>query len=839
MHEFRITNGWERIVNQTRSRRQYTKLMTAGTAVLLLCAAAPPAHAQPQERVSPSGTVRIAQADAMVFDIAPQPLRSALIAFAEQSGWQLFYSAQAAEGIQSNGISGSVAPEAALKELLANTGLDFHVTEPRTVTLVLSPPAALPAQTLPHSHVPTPDAASPDRMATGPAQKPIKVPEVIVKDVRDREQEQNLPSQEQVKEIAGAVNVVTREEIQRARPKNADEMLRRIPGVNVLDEYGQGLRPNIGIRGMDPRRSKNILLLLDGTPIQPALFGDASTYYMVPIERIDHIEVIKGGATVLYSPNTQGGLINFIRKPIPTTPTFSTTNTFGSFNLIQSDSQYGGYFGTLGAQLGYVRRQSDGFRDRSVSQLDDFNMRFEAHPDDRTRINTNISWYQETTQTPGSITPAQYQRDRTLAGKPLDEFKGNRGAIDVTASREIDTQNLARILVYGNVFERNWYVQDQAANGTLLSTSTNFLRKFNVFGVVPQHEFKFSLFGLDHKLTSGLRYHSERLSDITGIGTAGSKIVRTANNADLESIAYAAYTEASIQLTKSLTLTPGIRWEQVNQSREAMNAIPPAAGPNFRNTASTQGLIYGTGLKYQLNADSMLFGHVHTTFRPPTFANAVDPTSGTDQDLSEERGLSSDIGIRSILTPGLSTELAVFRVDFSNQIVREGSRFVNAGRTRQEGIEGTVNIEWGQFVRPLQGFATRGSITLLRPKSLSGATDGKDLPYAPRTTFYGLMGYYHPTGASIEVDAMFIAQQYTDVSNTQAENALGTTGAIPSYTIWNLRLNYAPPKARWAVFAGVRNLSDESFIAQRTTGSFIGIQPGEIRNFYGGVSIRF
>ncbi|MBK9113968.1 MAG: hypothetical protein IPM88_20630 [Nitrospira sp.] len=39
--------------------------------------------------------------------------------------------------------------------------------------------------------------------------------------------------------------------------------------------------------------------MLDDIPIQPALFGDASTYYMVPIERIDHIEVIKGGATVL------------------------------------------------------------------------------------------------------------------------------------------------------------------------------------------------------------------------------------------------------------------------------------------------------------------------------------------------------------------------------------------------------------------------------------------------------------------------------------------------------------------------------------------------------------
>lgn len=671
--------------------------------------------------------------------------------------------------------------------------------------------------------------------AESPKPKPVKIPEVVVKDVHER----NEPDQEQVKDIAGAVNVVTREEIQRARPKNADEMLRRVPGVNVLDEYGQGLRPNIGIRGMDPRRSKNILLLLDDIPIQPALFGDASTYYMVPIERIDHIEVIKGGATVLYSPNTQGGMINFITKRIPTTPTFSTTNTFGSFNLFQSDTQYGGYFGNFGAQLGYLRRQSDGFRQRSASQLDDFTMRFEANPDDRTRITSNISWYDETTQTPGSITPTQYRNDRTLAGKPQDEFKGQRGAIDVTASREIDAHNTAKIIVYGNVFERNWYIQDQNASGTLLSTSTNFLRKFNVFGVMPQHQFSFSLFGLDQKITSGVRYHAERLTDTTGIGTAGSKISRTTNNADLESVAYAAYTETAIRLTEALTISPGIRWEQVNQSRETMNAIPPAALPNFKSYKTTQSLIYGTGVKYQLTPDSMLFGHVHTTFRPPTFANAVDPTSGTTQDLSAERALSSDIGVRSVIVPGVSAEVAVFRTEFSNQIVQQGSQFVNAGKTLQEGIESSLSLDWGEIVRPLQGFVTRANVTLLRPKSLFDATDGKDLPYAPRMTFYGLVGYYHPTGASIEADALFVAQQFTDGVNTQTENALGTTGAIPSYTIWNLRLNYAPPKARWAVFAGVRNLTDESFIAQRTTGSFIGIQPGEIRNFYGGVSWRF
>ena len=263
--------------------------------------------------------------------------------------------------------------------------------------------------------------------ADQPKPKPVKIPEMVVKDVHER----NEPDQEAVKEIAGAVNVVTREEIQRARPKNADEMLRRVPGVNVLDRYGQGLRPNIGIRGMDPRRSRNILLLLDNIPIQRALFGDASTCYMVPIERIDHIEVIKGGATVLYSPNTQGGMINFIQKRIPTTPTFSTTNTFGSFNLFQSDTQYGGYFRKFRGAIGICPTPVGRVRDRSKSQLDDFTMRFKADPDNRIRITTNISWYDETTQTPGSLTPTQYRNDRTLAGKPLDEFKEQQGAINV------------------------------------------------------------------------------------------------------------------------------------------------------------------------------------------------------------------------------------------------------------------------------------------------------------------------------------------------------------------------------------------------------------------------
>ncbi|MCS6317715.1 MAG: TonB-dependent receptor plug domain-containing protein, partial [Nitrospira sp.] len=263
------------------------------------------------------------------YQIAPQSLNTALRDFALTSGLQVSFPDDVAVGRTSREVAGAYTPEEALSELLAGSGLSFRFTSVDTVTLERAHPSGKSQAPAGEEHQAAPAAGSTRSTASSSGVKPVVVPEIVVKDVHDR----NEPDQEQVKEIAGTVNVVTREEIQRARPKNADEMLRRVPGVNVLDEYGQGLRPNIGIRGMDPRRSKNILLMLDDIPIQPALFGDASTYYMVPIERIDHIEVIKGGATVLYSPNTQGGLINFIQKRIPTKPTFSTTNTFGSFNL--------------------------------------------------------------------------------------------------------------------------------------------------------------------------------------------------------------------------------------------------------------------------------------------------------------------------------------------------------------------------------------------------------------------------------------------------------------------------------------------------------------------------
>jgi Fe(3+) dicitrate transport protein len=57
---------------------------------------------------------------------------------------------------------------------------------------------------------------------------------------------------EALEHIPGSGRVVTQKEIWENHRMTVNEALREVPGVNVRDEAGLGLRPNIGIRGLDP-----------------------------------------------------------------------------------------------------------------------------------------------------------------------------------------------------------------------------------------------------------------------------------------------------------------------------------------------------------------------------------------------------------------------------------------------------------------------------------------------------------------------------------------------------------------------------------------------------------
>jgi Fe(3+) dicitrate transport protein len=106
--------------------------------------------------------------------------------------------------------------------------------------------------------------------------------------------------------------------------------LRKVAGIQVRDEEGFALRPNISIRGLNPTRSSKVLLLEDGIPLTYAPYGDNASYYHPPIDRFESIEVLKGSGQILYGPVTVGGVINYVTPNPPQRPSGHLTLTGGN-----------------------------------------------------------------------------------------------------------------------------------------------------------------------------------------------------------------------------------------------------------------------------------------------------------------------------------------------------------------------------------------------------------------------------------------------------------------------------------------------------------------------------
>src|ERR1019366_6878576 len=91
---------------------------------------------------------------------------------------------------------------------------------------------------------------------------------------------------------------------------NAGEALSHEAGV-LLQPRGAAIYPlNARIQGAS---SNQTLVLLDGRPMTGAALG-AADLSEIPIEQIDHLEIVRGGQSALYGPNAMGGVINVISK---------------------------------------------------------------------------------------------------------------------------------------------------------------------------------------------------------------------------------------------------------------------------------------------------------------------------------------------------------------------------------------------------------------------------------------------------------------------------------------------------------------------------------------------
>lgn len=97
--------------------------------------------------------------------------------------------------------------------------------------------------------------------------------------------------------------------IEERQPRNVNEAFTRVPGMVVINDDAAAHHGGLLARGAPACRSRKMLQMEDGHPVNLALWPDPSVHYFAPVDRLESVEVIRG-TTVTHGPNNNFGVIN-------------------------------------------------------------------------------------------------------------------------------------------------------------------------------------------------------------------------------------------------------------------------------------------------------------------------------------------------------------------------------------------------------------------------------------------------------------------------------------------------------------------------------------------------
>lgn len=156
-----------------------------------------------------------------------------------------------------------------------------------------------------------------------------------------------------LRETTAAITVLRADDLKNAR--DLGDALRLVPGLQLIDVI-PGAPQMVSSRGFfGAGEVEYVQLLIDGVPIGDVESGLAD-WRSIPIEDIDHIEVVRGPGSSLFGDTALGGVVQVFRKH----PASQASITIGSFGERRVSA-------TL-ANASFSHERSDGFRKHSASE---------------------------------------------------------------------------------------------------------------------------------------------------------------------------------------------------------------------------------------------------------------------------------------------------------------------------------------------------------------------------------------------------------------------------------------------------------------------------------------
>lgn len=601
--------------------------------------------------------------------------------------------------------------------------------------------------------------------------------------------------------VAGSAHAINEATLEQFEYDNIERVLLTVPGISTRSEDGFGLRPNIGIRGANSDRSAKLTLMEDGILLAPAPYAAPAAYYFPMSTRMVGVEVFKGPAATRYGPQTVGGAVNMLTRPIPTAAAGAIDASVGMWQ----SAKVHGHAGTTGRAGGVllegVHLHSGGFKEIDGTPADsargtgfdrsEMMLKTRRVLSNRQRLELKLGYAREVSnETYLGLSTSDYAADpyRRYAATSQGRMAWDRTQAELSLLSSLGNHLQIRTVAYHHFMDRSWTKfngfssgidlhdlliddattgqaavyqailrgeEDSASGEQTILVGTN-RRVFHSFGL--QSTARLTSYGerTSSVLEGGIRLHGDdvvRLHDespydmISGaLQSTGDTTVTLDSHATAGALA--AFVHEDLRLDR-LHILPGARLELVRTNRLDNDDAPT-------DPVTRAAILPGFGLLYGMTDWLDAFAGAYRGFSP------VAP--GQPEEVQPELSWNYEAGMRT-LQGDRHIELVGFFNDYTNitgQCTLSGGcddsqidQQFNGGAVWVYGLEaaagytillpGTVSIPLaGTFTWTESAFQTGFTSSF---DQFGTVEIGDSLPYAPRLQASGNLTLDHPRGS--------------------------------------------------------------------------------------------
>jgi Fe(3+) dicitrate transport protein len=657
---------------------------------------------------------------------------------------------------------------------------------------------------------------------------------------------------------------------------NARQIFNQIAGLNIFQNDDAGLQLNIGGRGLDPNRTANFNTRQNGYDISADVLGYPESYYTPASEGLDEIQIVRGAASLQYGTQF-GGLINFITKKPSTKPLeVITRNTVGSFGLFTNFTSVSGTKGKF-SYYSYINyKKGNGFRSNSNFDSKNVFAHLAYKPNEKDVLSVEITYLDYLAKQAGGLTDKTFSENPLQSNRARNWFKVDWLLYNFKWVHKFSNKTNFSFNLFGldasrkavGFRERRVDLTDSGGPRELL------IGDFNNYGFEARFLTKYALFGKKATYLVGTKFYKADNTDFQGPGSEGINAdfssaltefpdYRVQGNFRNPNTNVAFFGENIFYVTDKISITPGARFEYIKTASKGLGKITnsdSAGNPigSIENvvdeTKERSFILLGLGASYKKNTSLEFYGNISQNYRSITFSdlNIVNPSNAVDRNLQDEKGFSTDFGVRGNWNNWVSFDANLFGLFYKNRIGflftkippvnNVGQLRTNIGDARIFGLESVFDFNLKKVLKmnntyTFNYFINTSFINSEYTKAITSGILGKKVEFVPDANLKtGLKFGYKNFSSSLQFT--YLSAQFTDAQNSGFGDIGGIVGEIPAYSILDFSTAYTHKFAKIEV--GVNNVLDNSYFTRRATGyPGPGIIPSAPRNWYAGLELKF